>query len=255
MGRAVVEAVRAASKADGDLFFVSAGLGLVRSDESWPSYDLTVSRHMSASPGPLESFACTAGDWWAAIHEARGRPSPLSELLHAHDGPVLIAIPATYIELISKDLEAASSTAIGKLRLFTSKEGRKKLNERLRGAVLPYDDRLEAVLPGTKNDFPQRAMRHFVETLGGHRKSVEHGHEVVAATMSAQRRLSPPVRSRATDEEIVTTLTQQWFRFGGQSSKLLRYLRDEALVACEQSRFRDLCKRVRDQLGSEAAHG
>ncbi|EJY58328.1 hypothetical protein PACIG1_5859 [Pseudomonas aeruginosa CIG1] len=47
-------------------------------------------------------------------------------------------------------------------------------------------------------------------------------------------------RRRASDEEVKALLIAAWGTHNGSSTRLLRYLRDDALVACEQSRFRSL---------------
>jgi len=44
-------------------------------------------------------------------------------------------------------------------------------------------------------------------------------------------------RAKASDEEISLILQRNWAQCAGQSSKLLRLLRDVELTACEQKRF------------------
>jgi hypothetical protein len=52
------------------------------------------------------------------------------------------------------------------------------------------------------------------------------------------------MRQKKTDEEIIVILQTEWNRFDGRSTRLLRFLRDEIMVACEQSRFRDLWRKI-----------
>ncbi len=52
------------------------------------------------------------------------------------------------------------------------------------------------------------------------------------------------VGRRATDEEIKAAIAAHYEAVGGQSSQMLRKLRDELGLACEQSRFRNLFKGV-----------
>ncbi|MGF6923880.1 hypothetical protein OKW28_008077 [Paraburkholderia sp. 40] len=60
-----------------------------------------------------------------------------------------------------------------------------------------------------------------------------------------------PVRERKTDSEILALLRKNWDRFDGTSARLLRFLRDEALVACEQSRFRNLWCHLQQDLAKK----
>jgi len=60
-----------------------------------------------------------------------------------------------------------------------------------------------------------------------------------------------PERKRKTDDEILTLLRENWCRLNGSATALLRYLRDDALVACEQSRFRTLRQQVLSELNQD----
>ena len=72
----------------------------------------------------------------------------------------------------------------------------------LHKSVMNYDARLEAALPGTRNDFAQRAMAHFVDVvlpMGGtdsetHRRRIEGA----LAGLVAPKRVDRP---RASDDE------------------------------------------------------
>ena len=59
-----------------------------------------------------------------------------------------------------------------------------------------------------------------------------------------------PQRRRADDDEILQLLRTHWDAYKGQSSRLLRFLRDDALVACEQSRFRALWLQLRAEIAA-----
>ncbi|MCY1302000.1 hypothetical protein D9M70_516380 [compost metagenome] len=106
---------------------------------------------------------------------------------------------------------------------------------------MPYDDRLESSqLAGTRADFPQRSMRHFVELIAAPTDSSSADHQAVTDAMSALTPMGTVKRRRASDEEVKALLIAAWGTHNGSSTRLLRYLRDDALVACEQSRFRGL---------------
>ena len=53
-----------------------------------------------------------------------------------------------------------------------------------------------------------------------------------------------PRRRRLDDGAIRELIRQSWEDFGGNSTKLLRHLRDKEMVACEQGRFSKLRRQV-----------
>ncbi len=104
---------------------------------------------------------------------------------------------------------------------------------------MPYDERLESIqgFAGTQADFAQRALRHFVEVLQATSMPLDEARGAVSASLARRRRRPRSVGQRMTDDEIRQVLTAQWVRHSGRSTKLLRYLRDEARISCEQKRF------------------
>jgi hypothetical protein len=243
-GRSMSEAKRAADSLGTPLYIVSAGHGLLRAEDGIPPYDVTV----SPAPGnalhrSLVRLGGSPADWWQALIETFGRQRSLGQLLaEAPQSLVLLAMPSVYLTLLGRELADLGDEAVKRLRILTSLHGASTLPERLQQAVMPYDERLEglAAFAGTRSDFPQRALRHFVTILEGHSLSSDVARDRVREAMQALRKPILPERQRKTDEEIMSLLTQNWSRFNGSATALLRFLRDEALVACEQSRFRSL---------------
>ena len=102
----------------------------------------------------------------------------------------------------------------------------------------------------------QRALRHFVHILRGHILPLDSAREQVRLAMNALVKPTVPKRERKSDAEIAELIEQNWARLNGSGAALLRYLRDEALVACEQSRFAMLRRDVQAQLHQKAKnHG
>jgi hypothetical protein len=111
------------------------------------------------------------------------------------------------------------------------------------GLVMPYDERLDGpdgICPGTMSDFAQRALRDFVTfILPRCSQSV-----AVQTRLAGWRR---PERRRGafrTDPEIRMVIGQNWQVVGGRSSAMLRLLRSDLGIACEQGRFRRLFNAV-----------
>lgn len=246
-GRSFAEARAVAKAVHGDLWIVSAGLGLVPADSSAPPYNLTVSGGEGSIRPLLKRFSAPTSVWWEGITSGDRR---LSESLNSHPGvTALLALPSSYLELISKDLSAVHLDAAANLRIFTSLAGAKAVPLHLRSCVMPYDERLESSrLAGTQADFAQRALRHFVCELDAVQLSVESATERVLQAMSTLQRRALPPRSRQTDEQVRELIRQSWGACGGSSSRLLRHLRDDLQVSCEQGRFSSLWRGVRTEM-------
>jgi hypothetical protein len=114
---------------------------------------------------------------------------------------------------------------------------------------MPYDERLEGVTNygGTRSDFSQRALKHFVAHLHAQDLSVEDARTKVCLAMSASFKRTVPTRQKVADEQIEQLIRTHWDNYQGNASKLLRFLRDEANVACEQSRFSEIWRGVKGE--------
>lgn len=249
VGRSVSDAKYVAKKLNARLMFVSTGLGLIDSDSKHPPYNLTINSTPNSILPYLKKLEAHASDWWEAINSIQAEKRTLSSLISAHDvNLVMIALSSSYIQLIKKDLAQIKSTDIEKLRIFTSRPGLKILPEHLQVTVMPYDDRLESSqLPGTRNDFPQRALRHFIDVLDLSTASNNEAKTKVSLAMSQLSIATKITRRRLPDHEISSLLKSSWVKHNGSSTHLLRYLRDVALVSCEQSRFRKIWLDVKKQ--------
>lgn len=242
-GRSVRDAKWVAKKLNAELMFASAGLGLIESEHPCPPYNLTIAAVPGSIRPRLERMGLSASDWWDAINRIWHRPSPISELAHCPKTErILIALSANYIDLIANDLKQITISFQHKIRLFTSRPGIARLPSELRPFAMPYDERLESCssFAGTQSDFPQRAMRHFVEHIKAPTDCADADYRAVLTAMDALIPVAVVKRRKASDEEVQMLMTQAWEVHKGSSSRLLRYLRDEALVSCEQSRFRGL---------------
>jgi hypothetical protein len=141
--------------------------------------------------------------------------------------------------MVQQDLSQVTPTQAKHLRIFTSPVGAALLPASLAECAMPYDDRLEAVpgYAGTRADFAQRALRHFVIELQAAALPREEATIKVANSLAGRPRLYRNQGRRLSDAEIRRTLSAQWDRHEGKSTRLLRYLRDEAGISCEQKRF------------------
>lgn len=238
-GRGFREAERAATAIGGELVVLSAGLGLVGGDQLVPSYSLTLSR--TDPDGVLARARCSAGQWWRALQSH----SPFNCAIDWDDRPILAAVSAPYLDMVSAEWASWRARRLSRLRLFTKRRPSGPAAD-LAAVWMPYDDRLDAAaddLPGTQGDFAQRALRHFVETRGAGVSPAEDATAVERALRGLTRRVVPD-RQRLTDEAIITLIIEDWDVIGGRSGAMLRRLRDEHGVGCQQDRFKNLFKRA-----------
>ena len=251
LGRAMSESKAVAAQLAGSLLIISAGLGLVTREQRVPNYDLTVASGAGSLTPSLVQSGSSPADWWQELNALKGTPMPLSNLINRRrDTRFLLALPSTYIEMLGRDLAKIQDSAIERLYIFTSNSGTKHVPERLLRCVLTYDERLEGLpdYAGTRSDFPQRAMRHFVEQLHGHRLTRKCALDAVQESLRMLKKPSVPQRVRKADSQILELIRAQWHNHAGSSSRLHRYLRDTALVACEQARFRSLWRQVKAEI-------
>ncbi len=246
-GRSIVDTIAVAAFLDARWYAVSAGLGLVRCDQAVPAYECTVAAGSNLHRR-LRALDCSTAQWWTVLTTAQ--PAPLSRLIART--PTLLALPSSYLRMVQDDLARVAPARARCLRIFTSTAGIQCVPDHLKDCVMPYDERLESIrgYAGTQADFAQRALRHFVEVLQATSMRLDEARGAVSTSLAHRRRRPRSVRQRMTDDEIRHVLTAQWARHLGSSTKLLRYLRDEARISCEQKRFSRLWQELSAELRS-----
>ena len=246
-GRAMAEARRVTGFVNGSLWVASAGAGLVRGDTLLAPYDLTPAGRRGGLREVLHRHKSTPGEWWKALCAER---SVTTILRDNPDKMLLVALPANYVEMMANDLAACKSSVKERVRLFTSLAGVASLPQHLVEVAMPYDERLETVANynGTRSDFPQRALRHFVEVLNAHTLDLHSARKRVEDFITSCAWRKATTRRRTTDADIKELIRLGWESSGGRCSVLLRHVRDDAQVACEQGRFSQIWRSVRDEM-------
>lgn len=249
-GRSFQVILQVASRIGAPLHVVSAGFGLVGPLELIPPYDFTTADIPRG--GPQKGGYDVRHQWWSAINQARGKPRPLKALLQeAPTGLLLIALSSEYLRLIAKELSTLSDTEWMRIRIIT---GTTSISPLLVPITMPYDTRFDgpdSPLPGTRTDFAARAAHHF--TLNVLREAPEappeqHA-ELVRQTLRTMRPPPDTDRPRASDAEIKALIEKHWDDAQGLSGRMLRLLRDQVGVACEQNRFARLFRNVKESRG------
>lgn len=235
-GRAFREAEAAARACGAKLQVISAGLGLVSADTSIPAYGLTLSA--SQADGVLRKTSDGPSAWWSALRGA----SPYNEALRDNEGLILAALPAPYLAMVAAEWSRWPERRLDRLRLFC-KERPQGHAAKLAAYWMPYDDRLEVSGPGyagTQTDFAQRALRHFVEQVGVSQRPPDEDAARVKGALVGLAAPEKPERTRLDDTAVTALIHEHWEAVGGRSGHMLRRLRRELGVACEQSRFKTL---------------
>lgn len=250
-GRSFREAEASALTLDGPLYIVSAGLGIVESTALIPNYDLTISAGTTNSIANKIVGVANPQSWWKKISQDSPYGTSFLDILRKHQNDlVLVALPRPYLELILDELRQLTPQQATRVRFF-GKSLDRYLPESLTSNWMPYDDRLDYVgkkYRGTQTDLAQRALRHFVEKVFLSNKknaSTATHRSLVTESLVGRKKRKTPVRTRLDDESIGAAVRANWAHGNGKSSALLRILRRELSIACEQSRFRAIYHSVR----------
>ncbi|WP_143271636.1 DUF6884 domain-containing protein [Bradyrhizobium mercantei] len=243
-GRAFQMARKAAEHVSGRFAVLSAGLGYVKSETPIPGYDLTIRPVGPASVLRKIKGEVSAARWWT--HVSKG---PFSSTL-AKDAKgcsqVLVCLSRAYAAMIEKELIAVSRMEGVQLRLFGLSISN-HLCHALKPYVMPYDERLDRLgRPGTRVDFPQRALLDFVTNISPRSDgTLETDRKAVAARLAPVAFRRPRVQKRVSDDEIRRMVTRLMPKVGPTSNMVLRHLRNVEGVSCEQGRFSRIYNDVR----------
>jgi hypothetical protein len=146
--------------------------------------------------------------------------------------------------MVAADMGGIADSDLERVRIFT-RASRAEVAPRLRPVMMPYDSRFDgpdSPIAGTRSDFAARALWHFAtKVLKRAPQGTAASHaRAVRGIVSRFRDQQIPIRLRRSDEELLELITEHWSAAGGRKTRLLRILRDDLGVACEQARFNRL---------------
>jgi hypothetical protein len=254
-GRSFTEALAAANRCQGTLHIVSAGVGLIHVDDGVPPYSLTTTGRTSDNVLTRVDGEGQPAQWWTALNRKLHQRDPLSRLITSPAADLyVLALPATYVDMVSEDLASLSAQVASSVRVIGLPSLAANLPPVLASALVPYDERLQnprSGHAGTRADFAQRAARHFVTAIlarGPHRSAIQHAADV-EQFLSGFSRPQIPQRERIPDERVKEVIRDMWKASGGRAGHSLRMLRRERRLSCEQSRFKRLFWEVAAEKG------
>lgn len=255
-GRGFTEVRQLINKNDIQVWVISAGTGLTPGDLEIPAYNLTILPTSNASIQQKikskEEF--TPSQWWNELNRSRcGTPTPiLDTVLNHSDTLFIISVSSAYVGLISNDLFLLKDQHLNRIRI-TGLNSPGIIPAEFQHLWMPYDDRFDgphSPNPGTRADFPQRVSRHFIEEIYPQNPQAspsEHSRKV----SEFLKPMPYPVRVQRetkSNEVIKSIIKLRWSEANGSGAKMLRILRDEEKVACEQGRFAELFKQVKARM-------
>lgn len=234
-GRGVRFAKETASTLGAPLYVVSAGLGLVHESRLVPAYGITLSGGGAESVRPRVLGRFNAVAWWRGV--SSGPYSSAFGDMFTQPGLVLVAISRPYAEMLAPALDGLPDADAARVRILGVKLDQ-LLPSRVARCVLRYDDRLDSLFPGTRTDFATRALVHFAseglsELPDG---DIEAHQDWVQRALESGYSPDRSERPRMNDAEIIAIIERYLPQTKGVG-RLLRVLRDEEQVACEQARF------------------
>jgi hypothetical protein len=233
-GRSFQLAMKAAQQlSTAEFMIVSAGLGLVSDRTQIPRYEATV----SGSGSIAKRFDKEPHEWWRILQSE----SPYACPWPSSDRLLLVAVSSQYLQLIAEDL---SGHPIENLRIFT-RTNPESVPCSIRPALMPYGSRFdgpESPLPGTITDFASRTLFHFIQSIlrTAPGATLREHKEMVNALAEQWPPQSRRAGRTATDAEIIAIIADHAENVSWKASAMLRVLRGQLSIACEQKRFSKL---------------
>ncbi len=244
-GAGLVAARGAAAFCSGRLLFVSAGLGTVWSEQSIPSYNLTIG-HSGPGPFSAKSAPHLPARWWAALNRDCHHGAPLAAQLPRQRGAIVIALPQSYLMMVHDDLCQLPQATLARVRIITTCDV--ELDARLQTQAIQYDARLNGLgcpFSGAMTSLVQRSALHFVSNVlsDGRLKSIDAQRRRVRALLDSLPAPTSRKRRRITDLGLADLIGARFASSSVTPAKALRKLRESG-IACAQSRFDRLFEEV-----------
>ena len=237
----------------GSVHVASAGYGLVPLDAPLAPYGATFSPREADWVVPSsrsDDWRHYVAEWWKCLAAWQPRdvtgPRSLRELARSHpDRPLIVAASEPYITAMTADLLAAASELTSASLLTVISAGASRLDADVAAMTAPCSGELQGLVGGSLQALNARIVLHLV--CGPPNQLTRNciRREVLAMADEAPE-VKRPKRSPMSDDDVRIWIHQQVDGSPKAThSGLLRVLRDEGR-ACEQSRFRDLFREVKE---------
>ena len=229
-----------------ELWIVSAGYGLIRSDSLIESYNATFEpgvRNYVGKGNKEKDNREMDRIWWATLNGWKGPPkaserSFMSLISNNPQSPIVISLSRKYFSAVSDDLEEAVRNLQRHNRIFLVASG--ELNKPFESIHIPVHSRYTQKLGGKPLSINFLTASEIIKSHGQHNFNFKDVRQMVAENLETLPDLVPHERIKLTDNEIVEMIkVLKSENLGHSHSSLLTVYRDLG-YACEQSRFKDL---------------
>lgn len=241
-------------------FILSAGYGLLNSDDYIPSYEATFATGSNQIGRSIVSTVPTVERhqaWWSAINQQRyGVPTPIADTMRPNNYCLTVA-SQDYIDAIIPDLtQMTKSYNTDHLAIVSIGTNISQMPDSLQPYFLPIDVRIEHLLKVPRTTINQAAafwlLDQVIPNTGWSRRKLEPAirEAIEQASVHAPKR---EPGQRMTDEKILDWIREE-YRNPVRSTvgQLLQTLRRKGW-SCEQSRFSRLYRTVTETAGPTVA--
>lgn len=242
------------AKTPESLYIISAGIGLNLASSSAPSYSLTVTRGKADCVLDKLVPRVKAAQWWRSLTKSLGQPNPFYKMTKSNpERLICIACSSIYLSMIQSDLIELPLDCRNRIRLFGPQDTQ-YFDPIVCSLIMPYNqsfDGPDSPIPGTKCDLAQRALQHFVLNILPINTSISNAEEHAETVKSVLAHFRLPgrqIRQKKSDTDITETIQNLYDSSGGNSRRMLRLLRDQYGIACEQGRFSKLFNNVKENI-------
>jgi hypothetical protein len=235
------------------LWVCSAGYGLIADDAPLAPYSATFSSSHPDAVARLEDNRAhrkAFSRWWHGLANwegpQAGTPRTLRELAESHPAHALVIVAsAPYLQALREDIIAAATLLTNTSLLSIVSAGGKSVAD-IGEYIVPSEARLTAVVGGCMMSLNIRILRALLERSSGMlRPELVRLVAKLAEVVPAYRY---PARASLTDQQVRDFITGHLqARPGLTWSALLKALRHESNLACEQKRFRRLFREAEDE--------
>ena len=248
VGRAINEVKKAAKILNAKMAFASTGFGLIDATSELPNYDLTVADPNDPIRTKVINECFSSQTWWSFVNQRCKNKSLTTRLKESPDLIILLTLSKAYLDLMKHELEEISTENSHRVRIFTSPDNLNVLPESIRNSYIPYDERFDGLgspIPGTRSDYPQRILRHFAESIiKKERPDIKSEKELVLRTLSGMKFRLKVDRAQVSDDQIRNIIRHHLDKSKISGAKMLRVLRDDLLISCEQKRFANIFREL-----------
>lgn len=217
---------------DQPLYIVSAGLGLISSNQKVPSYDCTISPGYNSSLGNYIDEKLDLNLWWKEINKSKYSVGNFKNIGQNCD-VMLISLTKQYLNMVFDDLNSTNFK-----KIIFSAPSVNLFDADAKVTLSPYTEAFDGpdgLFRGTKYDFAQRCHADFINRIHS-QGSVDKALNSVSVDMEHWSLPKKNINKKIDDEELLQKINIYKDKFTSMNPMLI-FFRRELRIACEKKRF------------------